>query len=217
MDTNQGKALAAPIPTLQGWWEQVGKGTGPRWGLTKRGLQERKDREARGTALPHTEGGWRPSRPPPGGAECPSQTWRRRRLKRKLLSESIPRVHPCCPILPFLCFRSRPDHAHRTPRASKANSSQPGQTPPSQAFHPSRWLGTPSGPQTQTTALFWFEGMDMRPPKADRSRRPSKPGPLPSLNMAQMDFFFKWGPGTHNIHPRIQMRKTMRLKNISLS
>lgn len=41
---------AVPIPTSQGWWEQVGKGTGPRWGLTKRGAAGEK-----GTVSPEAQ------------------------------------------------------------------------------------------------------------------------------------------------------------------
>jgi len=118
----------------------------------------------------------------------------KRRLKWKLPSGSLPRVRPCCPTFCPLCV-SRPDHAHRTPHAFQSQQQSARQTPPSQAFHPSRWLGTPSGPQTQTgQPCFGLKGMDMRPPKADRSQvGPLNQGHLSSLNVAQMDFFFNGG------------------------
>lgn len=114
-----------------------------------------------------------------------------------------PPCPPCCPTFCPLCV-SRPDHAHRTPHAFQSQQQSARQTPPSQAFHPSRWLGTPSGPQTQTgQPCFGLKGMDRRPPKADRSQvGPLNQGHLSSLNVAQMDFFFLMGARNSQCPPK---------------
>ena len=115
LDTNQGKAPQFPFPLCRGGGSRQGGALGG-LGAYRQGLRERKGRESRGTALPR-QGRTAPVQGPPGGAGCPSQTWRRRHQNGNCLRE-----HPPCPpllahVLPFLCFRSRPDHAHHTPHS----------------------------------------------------------------------------------------------------